>query len=313
MYIKIALICLAGVLGCTGDRKQQSMDQKEYVSVLRGVLHNNSEWIKVHAAEYLLWSGHPEAVKEVFLRENDNSGTQSPYRIGIWRVLAQAEINPDQRRVWIEKIKAAFLDTAGLDRIHAAETLAKLRISPMIGHEAATNVILRGEKSALSLYTRWSVCYTNQDSLRHASSGLITDIAGAGTDVISKQILAYALRQMGELSPELWTQLSVLALLEPEGSAARVYLLSAAYVTRPDGHAADTYNALRLALLQYSVSASKGERAELAAALAEKGTPAERDIVENLFNGTQPIGKADDDADVQAAAAFALLKMDERL
>ena len=36
---------------------------------LRGVLDKGEEFVKVHAAESLLWTGYPEGVREAFLSE----------------------------------------------------------------------------------------------------------------------------------------------------------------------------------------------------------------------------------------------------
>src|SRR5690625_4538084 len=59
------------------------------IEVLKKNLQDLSYWDKVHAAEYLLWTGHNENIREIFLEQNRNFGDKSEYRIGIWRVLAE--------------------------------------------------------------------------------------------------------------------------------------------------------------------------------------------------------------------------------
>ena len=57
---------------------------------LREVLARESAWIKVHAAEVLAAQGEKKLVRDVFLAELNAHGSESPYRIGIWRTLALA-------------------------------------------------------------------------------------------------------------------------------------------------------------------------------------------------------------------------------
>ena len=59
------------------------------LSELRDTLEKGEEFIKVHAAESLLWTGHPDQVREVFFNEPQEV---PKYRIGVWRVLAQADV-----------------------------------------------------------------------------------------------------------------------------------------------------------------------------------------------------------------------------
>lgn len=98
------------------------------LEVLRQELNTSDGWVKVHAAEALLRLGYPEGVGEVFKQELALHGDQPQYRIGIWRVLANATVVPKEKTEWIEKVKGVFFDPAAPDRIHAAETLGKLKV-----------------------------------------------------------------------------------------------------------------------------------------------------------------------------------------
>src|SRR5690606_5058579 len=59
------------------------------------------------------------------------------------------------------KIREAFMDTSGSDRIHAAETMAKLRYAPPIQDSLATKAALLSSVKPLAWYTQWSVAYTS--------------------------------------------------------------------------------------------------------------------------------------------------------
>ena len=89
--------------------KEQPADLKEEaVNTLRKVLHEQQEWVKVHAAEFLIWSGHPGGVKEAYLKELERFHEKPQYRIGIWRVLTQLS-NGDEAAQYKTKIVNAFL------------------------------------------------------------------------------------------------------------------------------------------------------------------------------------------------------------
>ena len=68
--------------------KQDSLEDKAMQELLL-TLKSQPEFIKVHAAEFLIWLGHTEESRKEFLKENEINGDQPKYRIGIWRVLAQ--------------------------------------------------------------------------------------------------------------------------------------------------------------------------------------------------------------------------------
>ncbi|CAG5002415.1 hypothetical protein DYBT9275_02886 [Dyadobacter sp. CECT 9275] len=298
---------------CTSKKTEStdlSENEQQSLTILRDVLSGQSEWVKVHAAEYLLWSGYPEGVKETFLEEEKRSGTKPPYRIGIWRVLAQAATGETEKKAFTDKIKAVFLDSTATDRTHAVETLAKLRISPLADDQPLTKKTLNGPVSPLSLYTLWSVAFTTQDSLRKAPAKLLEMILNAGDDVTFKTIPAYALRQIKGLSDQEWEQLADAALAEPAASPARVYMLSAAFTTASAG--SPKREQIHAELLKYKNATSKGDVAEMAAALADSGSEDDIPLLVSLFKDTAQLSSEADKADVAASAAHAVLRIMKR-
>ena len=289
---------------------------------LREVLHEQSDWVKVHAAEYLLWAGFPKGVKEAFLDEEKRYGHQSPYRIGIWRVLAQAAVTTAERKPWLDHIQRAFQDPAGPDRAHAAETLAKLRTPPT--DAAATRAAIESGTPALSLYTRWATAYQSADSVIITRQYLLGGLKSQGTDALTKRMSAYILRHLGSLTPVQWRHTAQIALAESDTSDAQTYLLSAAFVLTPPEEAdTDMVERIREKLMATQHSPRKGDRTELAMALAEGGIPLDLPVLTALLNNQHPLPitpgslpevahKDADNADVRAAAAYAILKIKQR-
>lgn len=292
-----------------GDSGISSEMEKQSVAVLRDVLATRSEWVKVHAAEYLLWSGNPEGVQEVYLAEEKHFNTKPQYRIGIWRVLAQAAKTEAEKKVWTDQIKAVFLDSTATDRTHAAETLAKLKISPLADDPALTQKTLNSSVKSLALYTEWSVAYSSPDSLKAAPAKFLKMILAAGHDHSSKSTPAYALRQLKGLTDEEWDLLAAAALSEPADSPARIYLLSAAFTTTQNGRKPDKLAQIHAEIVKYKTASSKGDISEMCAALAGSGTMDDLPVLVSLSEHLTQLPSDADKADVRAAAAYAVLRI----
>jgi hypothetical protein len=286
--------------------RYQDALKKQALRTLRDVMKQESEWVKVHAAEFLIWSGYPEGVKEEFLKEEKLFGDKSQYRIGIARVLAQAAKTEAERRVHTDKILRAFTDLNGTDRIHAIETLAKLKISPVKGNAQITRDALRSSMESLAIYTQWSVAFTSPDSLQQTKTKMLQRLANKSSSSGAKGTAAYLLRNLGGLTNEEWKVLADAALTSEQPS---VYLCSAAWVTAPkQGADVEKVKLIRERLLQFQSSPSKGDRMELCMALSIKGTKADLPLLTALLNGVDPLATDSETVDVKAAAAYAILK-----
>ncbi len=292
-----------------GDSGGSSDMEKQSVAVLRDVLATRSEWVKVHAAEYLLWSGNPEGVQEVYLAEEKRFNTKPQYRIGIWRVLAQAAKTEAEKKVWTDQIKAVFLDSTATDRTHAAETLAKLKISPLADDPALTQITLNSSVKSLALYTEWSVAYSSPESLKAAPAKFLKMILSAGHDPSAKSTPAYALRQLKGLTDEEWDLLAAAALAEPADSPARIYLLSAAFTTINEGRKPEKLAQIHAEIVKYQTASSKGDISEMCVALAGSGTTDDLPVLVSLSEHLTQLSSDADKADVRAAAAYAVLRI----
>ena len=312
-------------IGCgsnSGDFDGSSDSLREQaIQELRLNLHTQSKWVKVHAAEYLIWLGYPEEVQDVFMEEQRQYGDEAPYRIGIWRVLAQATNEPKEKKKWVDKILQAFQNTDGTDRVHASETLAKLQIPLLIEVPELTKKILEGEKNSLFIYTLWGASISPSDSLQRNRRTFLDILDSDQHNELFRMRAAYALRHLGDLRTEEWHQLAQIALSESDKSEAQVYLLSAALFTSPkDSVQSNTYLNIRKKLFLAKSSPHKADRMELIAALSEKGRTEDLPILISLFNNEDPISSnltkenninINDlqNSDIRAAAAYAILKI----
>nr|WP_295924535.1 hypothetical protein [uncultured Dyadobacter sp.] len=292
------------------DSSETEQIRQQSIGVLRQVLATQHEWVKVHAAEYLIWAGHPAGVQQAFLREEKLWGAKPQYRIGIWRVLAQAATTPAGMKLWTDKIRAVFLDSSATDRTHAAETLAKLKISPLENDRNLTANTLKSPVKSLALYTLWSIAFTSPGSIRAVSEQFFKMALAPDSPSADKVIPAYALRQLKGLSDQERGLLADAALAEPGDSPARIYLLSAAF-TAIDQRAKQ-WQQLHKEILEYRTSTSKGHISEMAAALAERGSGGDIALLLPMLDGPGQFSNDADRADVAAAAAHAILKIMQR-
>lgn len=250
---------------------------------LRDALNNGKEFVKVHAAESLLWTGNPEGVRDVFLRE---SQTVPKYRIGVWRVLAQASLDKQERHVYENKIMAVLLDQEAPDRQHASETLGKLGIT---SRDTEILRLTREGTGPFQTMARWIVANSGGAEDESYLAKLLES-----PDPATRGCAAYALRFFKVVRPETYQQIKRAADNEAPNSPWLAHLLSSCYL-----HASpDEKPAIRLRLLQ-CIAGSSEQKREVCAALGCRPHPEDIAPLKNLL--------ADSDMDVRAGAAEALL------
>ena len=266
------------------------------VATLRRVMAEEREWVKVHAAEMLVYNNYPGGVREAFEAELE-LGPGPKYRIGVWRVLAKAAGNDAAlRRKYVDEIVAAFEDRDGTDRLHAVETLGKLgyaTVSPEL-REVAEN----GE-GTFRAYARWVV----------ANSGTPEDEAFlaellSSPDAQVRGCVAYALRAFDGVRDATLEKLLSTARGESADSSARVYAWSAAYVhASKAGRVTEEAEAVT-ELLAYAETGDKGQRNEVCSALGTVAGEESGGLLVRLLDDPEP--------DVQAHAAHALIRIGRR-
>lgn len=266
------------------------------VASLRDTLATAERWVKVHAAEYLIELSYPQGVYETFQGERQAHESEPKYRIGIWRVLAQAAPDAIERQSWIDRIRAVVTDPQAPDHVHAIETLAKL------GDRLETTDLRRAVVAAAesdlptTAYARWLL----------AGSGKSTDLKRLTElletpDATSRLVTAYALQWMRVADPGVRQKLAAVARAEPVDSPARIYLVSAAWLLAVDQQSSDNFRAM---LLTTAEQGAPSDRAVAAAALGQRGTVSDLGILQNWLGDADP--------DVRANAATAILKIGRR-
>lgn len=286
--------------------------ENESIQVLRTVMQTQQQWVKVHAAEFLIWTGNKEGVEQAFLKELELFHEKPQYRIGIWRVLAQVSDSAEAAQ-YKTKIIKAFLDTAGKDRIHAIETMAKLKISPLPQYPDATGAALHGDVKNLSVYTHWAIAYTNEDSAKAAGRYFLGRLLDTNEDISQRRIAAYVLRSGYTPDMEEWNTLRDMALALPDDTDGKVSFLNATLLTAPhEMMTSEIYKNIFGSLLAFSNKKDKGIRMDIAAGLATAGSREHLPALADWMRNADPTGIAADDADLQASAAYAILKIYER-
>ena len=296
----------------THTSMKDTLEEKALKELLE-TLKAQPQWIKVHAAEYLLWMGHSKEVKKAFMQENELYNTEPKYRIGIWRVLTEAETSPDQKIQWINKIFDAFQDINGIDRLHAAETLAKLKLSPLPKYPEATKNALTSGNRILYGYALWATAYASDSALSNNRQEFL-NLAVSDSNEVIRKISAFVLRKLGGLTKNQWIYLSKKALSEPAESGLRNSLLNTAFVTLPEGaDESGLFQKIREEVFKDYKLFAVEKQIELALSLAEKGTVADLPVLQTFLNNEDILDKyepnSSEAADVRAAAAFAILKI----
>lgn len=316
--MKIYLAALSLILTCTnmsGNQKENSSDALKLAAEneLKTVLHEQKEFVKLHAAEYLIWLGQIDEAKKVFLQEEKAHHTMPKYRVVVWRVLAQTETEPKSKAIYTDQIYKAFADENGLDRIHAAETLGKLKLSPSEKYPNETNKVLTSEKENLYLYTLWASSHSSPQAYT-TNKAVFFDLLYHSKKEDLRRISAFILRREQKLTDKEWLKLSEMAIAEPSNSPLKKTMLNTAFETAPNDmkQSADLAK-IKTEMLNDANQLTAGGRIELALVLADCGNksdlPLLKDMLENkdikgFYESNTPVA-----ADVRAAAAYAILKI----
>jgi len=260
------------------------------VTILRDALRNETEWVRVHAAEALLRNGLSEDVESVFQPEAENSPPK--HRIGVWRVLAQAQEDAAERERYVQRIRVAFLDLDGPDRLHTAETLGKL------GDAKRSTQLLNAATQAdtpIAAYARLILANTGAAE----DAEYLAALLGSYDDDV-RDTTGYALRFAPKLDERTLARVRYTALAEPEKSPARLNLLIA-WLAHADK---SEQGGIKTLLRPYAESQEKSERYQFGEAMALRGDADDVPVLLRLLD--------DKDTDVRISAANALLAIERR-
>ncbi|MEX1039109.1 MAG: hypothetical protein WDZ51_00660 [Pirellulaceae bacterium] len=211
----LTVICLQATRPVLAEEDTRADCERLLVASLEA----QGEWSSVHAAEYLLMLDNAEPVLAAFRPQADE---QTPeYRIGVWRVLAQAEPVHVMRQRYIEKIRAVLLREDSLDRLHAMESLAKLQAA-ITSEEERTLVVAaaKQEHNPGQAFALWRLIQADPKS--PALDRLVGMLDS--TDPIERLRAGFVLGELPQRSEAIVTRLREVFASEEEDSLATPYL-----------------------------------------------------------------------------------------
>ncbi|MDC0935359.1 hypothetical protein OAS39_03655 [Pirellulales bacterium] len=258
------------------------------LAALQAGLDKGREFVRVHAAEYLIWNGHPAGVAPIFTEEMKTAGPN--YRIGVWRIFAYlAEKDQNQRAVYLDKIRAAAVDPHSPDRLNATETLAKLGFRERPGAIVASAA--EGPDGIRGM-ARWVLANSGEQ----ADEAYLAELLESPVRD-ERLFTAYALRWLKKVRPESLDALRKALATEPADSLVRPYLLSAIFVHTTGSQRANCKRELQA----YVSSNDDDAKKEFCAALASRGSNNDLTVLRQLLK--------DPDLDVQVNAGHAILQI----
>lgn len=315
--IVLTAVSLLSVFGCSrkadiGDEMRPLLRQ-QCVELMQQTLQNESRWVKVHAAEFLISLDYRDGVHDAFTAESARLGDEPQYRIGIWRVLASLERhNRSAYAARLGQIREVFLDDAAPDRIHAVETLAKLGYQfsePLSGSELREDLMMevspftnfaRQGPAAGRAYALW-VLLNNHDP--HAEGDLASALAA--DDEMTQLTAAYALRHQDAISARTFDALRSAVTKASSDSKARVYLLTATFKHWPVQEISAQQEQLQTELLAMLDQGAPGEQYEVSRLFAEMGDEFSESLIKVL-------NRDDVSVDVKSSIAHALCRIGRR-
>lgn len=307
-YIILVLISTQ-IFSCQMNKKPIVSESvvKNAKDNLQYALENSSKWQKVHAAEYILNHDYSNNVYDIFVEEEKQNRNESYYRIGLWRVLNQAAISSEEKNHWLDSISKVYEEYTSLDRIHAAETLAKLKVSPNSISVKVTDSVLKSDHNPMWAYTYWGTAYTSEKEMDQVKSTFMDIILNSNESTLVKRIAIYALYKMKNLNTQNWDLISSRAVNEPMDSPLYTSLLTCTLANTPKDSLLSTRVLKCREKLEKQIYSSNNN--EISASLAVyQDIATEEDIP--LLTSFMDKGFDDDNIEIIMAAANAILSFD---
>ena len=287
---------------------QKGASQSTSLKILKEGSSCNDFWIAVHAIEYLAELGYKKEAESYIENELRPFAEVPEKRIGLWRAKYKVATTESSRVLCLNKIRDAYLDKEGQDRIHAAETLAKLGYSFRKFNDSIVSKDLLGDGMLFS-FSLWGNTIPASDTQVPEFRPLFEQLEN--DKVMNRKLAGYALGFFHQLPANCWDTLAHLALSEPQETEAYSYLLGSAYALYDfrSNQRMDTFQKIRERLLLLEYSFRKADRIEVCRALAVHAKKEDLLVLNRLLQVNNGILG---NLDVQVAAAYALLKFDRQ-
>lgn len=310
---KIVVFVLLSVIlsGMSVQKVQADVVDKAYEYLLRQT-EDSSFWNKVHALEFLCQVGYKSQAETILKRNLEAVSSVPQERIGYFRCLSNAVSNEDERAFYIGKILEVYRSPDSSDKIHAAESLTKLKVAlkdypvVVIPNDTVGNALLQA-------YVKWGFVYNSvSDSLDYTLLFSALD----SENEIDRKIMAYGLSYMGTFDAVHWKKIVSSALAEPLDSPCTVFLLHGTAATCPDKITfKDEIRQIKLRLYNLVVSNDKTNQYEAYVAFGKIGNQEDWSFIKDSFEkGCESNGliSAEGWRDIQSAQAYAILKMNSQ-
>ncbi len=177
------------------------------IATLAEVLEVGTPVDQIHAAEVLIPFGHSRLVWEHYYPIRFVQDDTPIMRITNWRALARVDRTPQARQIWINKI-FNIATTPGLpDRVHAAESAAKLLAPPpphVVSNMEAWAADAPDKDAAFALWCNWS-----RDLPASAAPQIVTWLKTGDGD--TRLRVAYMLARLKPTDPTILAALAAAA------------------------------------------------------------------------------------------------------
>lgn len=274
---------LAMSTGCLSrpSPSDASPQRQQLLLMLEREMNSNSGWVRVHAADALLDHHHAQPVAPSFAPEADTAAP--PYRIGVWRVLARAAATAEQRQAFLDRIRGVMLDPQAPDRVHAAESLAKLGAARPSDKPILVEWLATASEPA-SPYMLWLLALSGSSVGHTNCETRLADLLDSGDRTVRLRA-AFALGRISAISPVSLGRLQRCLELEPEDSPARSYIAAALlrHTARDSAGAAR----IKRILATCVVRGQPAEQLEAATTLGMCGTTADLPALTQLLHSPE--------------------------
>lgn len=264
-----------------------SLCQQSLTILKNAVVNSETFFIKVHAAENLIYHHHPEGLEAQFLQLQKQSPDNN---IGSIRVLARlSKDHPEKYRNYITQLLQLVKSSINPKiQLTALESLGKLGY-----HEALPAIKAAADtgKNGFKGMARWILANRNTNADENRLSELLLS-----KDETDYRYAAYALRFQHQTNLLTIKRLEQCMLNIDSDDAAQVYVLSCLFV-----HADESLkHQIKPELLNF-LKGKDNQRYETAEALGIGGNKSDIPVLQALL--------ADQNTDVQVAAANAMLRL----
>jgi hypothetical protein len=174
------------------------------IDTLKEVLATGNPVDQIHAAEVLIPFGHSRHVWEHYYPIRFDFDETPIYRITNWRALARVDRTPQARQIWIDKIFGIATTPDLPDRVHAAESAAKLLAPPpphVVANMESWAANAPDKDAAFALWCNWS------NALPASASPQIVDWLRTGDDDTRLRV-SYMLARLKPTDPTILSALA---------------------------------------------------------------------------------------------------------